>query len=148
MRRFVFALAALLDARAGEKDARVAALAQADAKRRDHEREAASLRERQARLRAAIGAHARTAPPDTLRSAFLLIEAFDAAIVSADQRQVQAAVLVAAEAARAREATAAWKRIELFERRSFDAYATQMRIADERELDEANLLAPRRLTAR
>jgi flagellar biosynthesis chaperone FliJ len=136
--RFRFPLAALLEAREREKEQAHAAHARAAAQQRAAESAATALRERQARLRAAIGRHALSAPPDTLRRAYQLMESFDGSVAAANQRAAAAAETAAAAAHAAQAATRAWKQVELLERKARAEHAARVRIAEEREYDEAN----------
>jgi hypothetical protein len=140
VRPFRFALAQLLEARAQEKDAVRAAHAAAVAALAAVDRERDALRERQATLRAAVARHALSSSGASLRAACAALESFDEALAGVALRRRPLAADAERTTEALRDAAVAWKRVDVLAANARRRHEGRVRLADERELDESNLL--------
>jgi flagellar export protein FliJ len=140
MRPFRFALAPLLEARAQEREAARAAYAGALATLAALDAERDGLREREGNLRRAVAEHALRSSGASLRAAYALLAGFDDALDAIAARRRVAAADVERGAETLREASAAWKQVELLAARAREQHERRIRVQDERERDESNLL--------
>lgn len=139
MRPFRFALAPLLEARAQEKEAARAARAAALSALAAVDRERDALRERQATLRAAVARHALSSSGASLRAACGALESFDEALAGVALRRGPLAADAERTTEALREATVAWKRVDVLAASARRQHEGRIRLADERERDESNL---------
>jgi hypothetical protein len=140
VRPFRFALAPLLEARAQEKEAARAAHAAALTALAALDRERDALCERQATLRAAVARHALSSGGATLRAACAALESFDEAFAGVALRRRPLAADTERTTEALREATVEWKRVDVLAANARRRHEGRVRLTDERERDESNML--------